>query len=110
MGGPAPVATHPAETREDVLALLTADASEIRRRGATALYVYGSAARDEMHRESDVDLFVEFDPEGAFSLIELIGLEHHLKKLLGRNIDLTTRNGLHPLLRSGIERDSVRVF
>jgi hypothetical protein len=94
----------------ETLEVLKSDAEAIRRFGATALYLYGSAARDELRPDSDVDLFVDYDREGSFSLIELIKLEEHLAGLLRREVDLTTRDGLHPLLRADIERSSVRVF
>jgi predicted nucleotidyltransferase len=29
---------------------------------------------------------------------------------LGRKVDVTTREGLHPLLRSEIERDAIKVL
>ena len=97
---------------QETIAILKANADTIRGFGATSLYLYGSAARDEMQADSDVDLFLDYNrnADGTFSLIELIQLESHLKRLLQREVDLTTRDGLHPLLRAEIERSSVRVF
>jgi uncharacterized protein len=97
---------------EKTIELLKADAETIRDFGATSLHLYGSAARDELRADSDVDMFLDYDRhvDGTFSLIELIRLENHLKQLLQRDVDLTTRDGLHPLLRADIERSSVQVF
>lgn len=97
---------------EETIAILKANADAIRGFGATSLYLYGSASRDEMREDSDVDLFLDYDRNnsGTFSLIELIQLETHLKKILRRDVDLTTRDGLHPLLRADIENSSVRIF
>jgi predicted nucleotidyltransferase len=33
-----------------------------------------------------------------------------LQEGLGVNVDLTTRNGLHPLIREKVEAEAVRVF
>ena len=96
----------------ETVALLQENAEAIRGFGATSLYLYGSTARDELRDDSDVDLFLDYNrtSEGTFSLINLIQLENHLKQLLRRDVDLSTRDGLHPLLRADIERSSVRVF
>ena len=96
----------------ETVALLQENAEAIRGFGATSLYLYGSTARDELRDDSDVDLFLDYNrtSDGTFSLINLIQLENHLKQLLRRDVDLSTRDGLHPLLRADIERSSVRVF
>ncbi len=96
-------------TRSDTLAALRNRADAIRAHGVTALYLFGSSARGETREESDIDLFVDYDPE-RFSFVELVRLRENLSELLGRPADLTTREGLHPLLRPKIEAEAVRVF
>lgn len=97
---------------KETIVLLQENANAIRGFGATSLYLYGSTVRDETRDDSDVDLFLDYnyDHDGSFSLINLIQLENHLKTLLQRDVDLSTRDGLHPLLRADIERSSVRIF
>lgn len=79
-------------------------------RSGGALFLYGSLARNERRADTDLDLFIDYAPESEFSLVELTGLKHYLEAELGAYVDLTTRDSLHPLLRSDIERDAVRVF
>lgn len=97
-------------TRDEVISVLRVEAAAIRKFAATALYLFGSAARDEIGAKSDVDVFVDFDPEGPFSFVELIGLQELLREKLQRDVDLTTRGGLHPRLRARIERSSIKVL
>ncbi len=97
-------------TRDEVIAVLRAEAAAIRKLGATALYLFGSAARDEMGPDSDVDVFIDYDLQSRFSLFDQIGLQEYLKAQLQREVDLTTRGGLHPLLRGRIVRSSIRVI
>jgi len=46
----------------------------------------------------------------AFSLIELVGIKLFLEEKLGIEADVTTRGGLHPMLKGKIERSAVRIF
>lgn len=95
--------------RADIIARLQARASDIKGLGATSLYLFGSTARNEATGKSDVDLFVDYDPE-RFSFVELIRLRERLSDLLGRPADLTTREGPHPLLRPAIEAEAIKVL
>jgi uncharacterized protein len=85
-------------------------ADALRAEGATALYVYGSRARDDHRADSDVDLFVDYDPSRKFSLLDLAGIYNVLADRLGVDISITTRDSLHPKLRERIEREAIRVF
>jgi uncharacterized protein len=96
-------------TRADVIASLRSRAGDVRGLGATSLYLFGSIARGEARDDSDIDLFVDYDPE-RFSFVELIRLRERLSQILGRPADLTTREGLHPLLRSQIEAEAIRII
>ena len=96
-------------TRADTMSTLRARASDIRAHGVTGLYLFGSAARGEASANSDIDMFVDYDPD-RFDFVDLIRLRSELSKALGRPADLTTREGLHPLLRDAIETEAIRVF
>jgi uncharacterized protein len=59
--------------------------------------IFGSVARGEHTENSDIDILVEFNaPIGFFDFIKL---ENHLSKLLGRKVDLISKNALKPAVR-----------
>src|SRR5436189_4130170 len=96
--------------KREAIAMLKAQADAVKALGATSLYLFGSVARGEATKRSDLDLFVDYDPEGEFSLLELVGIKLLLEEKLGIEVDVTTRDSLHPLLRADIEGSAVRVF
>ena len=62
------------------------------RRGARYVRVFGSVARREADRESDVDFLVEL--EAGRSLLDLGGLQMDLESLLGCRVDVVIARGL----------------
>jgi len=42
--------------------------------------------------------------------VELVELEDMLARELGLNVQLGTHDALHPLIKSKVEREAVRVF
>ena len=78
--------------------------------GARSLFLYGSIARDEATRDSDIDLYLDYDFDGRFNAFDLVGIKLFLEETIGSSIDVTTRDGLHPRLRERIEQSAIQVF
>jgi uncharacterized protein len=72
--------------------------------------VFGSTARDEANADSDIDLFIDYDRDSKFNLLDLVDMKLLLEAELRMTVDITTRDSLHPLLKGDIERSAVRVF
>src|SRR4051812_26748251 len=96
--------------RDDVIAKLKQTEPVLRDFGVAALYLFGSHARDQASPASDVDVFIDVAPGAAFGLRPYMGAFETLKQAVGENVDYGTRKGLHPLLRSDIEREAIRIF
>jgi predicted nucleotidyltransferase len=94
--------------KQEVLSLLRNRREDILLRfRVKALSVFGSAARDEMRSDSDVDILVEFQEPATFD--RYMDLKAYLENLLGTSVDLVTRDAVKPRMRPIIEKDMVRV-
>ena len=96
--------------RSDLVKKLKDRADAIRAMGATSLYVFGSTASDEAGPDSDLDIFIDYDRESRFNAFDLVGIKQFLENELGLDVDVTTRDGLHPRLRADIEQSPLRIF
>ena len=96
--------------RQAAVSLISHQADNLKARGATAAFLFGSTARDEATRDSDIDLFIDIEPGRKFSLLDLVGIQRLLPEQPGVEIDVTTRASLHPKLRHEIEREAMRVY
>ncbi len=71
------------------------------------LGLFGSFARGENTRSSDIDILVEFS--APVDLFKYIDLEDHLKRILKRKIDLVSRKAIKPMLKSNILREAIYI-
>jgi predicted nucleotidyltransferase len=97
-------------SRADIVAKIRQNADAIRALGAGSLYLYGSHSRDEAGPDSDVDVFIDRDPAKHFGFIELTELEFLLRDILGAEVDVSTRTGLHPAISGEIQQSAIKVL
>lgn len=64
--------------------------------------LFGSFARGDHSKKSDVDILVRFDQTKEKSLLDLIHAENELKRLLRRKVDLLTIGSVSPYLRKEV--------
>ena len=75
--------------------------------GVKSLGVFGSYARGESKRRSDLDLLVEFDR--VPTMFEFVRLERHLSQVLGVKVDLVMKTALKPEIGKRILSEVVPV-
>ncbi len=86
--------------REELLAL-------VRQYGVGGLLVFGSMARGDAGPQSDVDLLI--DNATKLSGFQLGAFQMDAQDILGRKVDLVTRNALHPMIRERILKEAVPI-
>jgi predicted nucleotidyltransferase len=96
--------------RDDIISRIRKHSDAIRAEGAIALYLFGSIARDQAQADSDIDVLVGYDPKRKFSLLNMSGIRLIIMDEIGREVDITTRDSLHPRLKDRILAEAVRVL
>ncbi|MEK7376656.1 MAG: nucleotidyltransferase family protein [Candidatus Margulisiibacteriota bacterium] len=71
--------------------------------GAEFLGVFGSRARGDFNKDSDLDIVVRFKERK--SLIDIVRMERDISSKLGIKVDLLTENSISPYLKDKIEKD-----
>jgi predicted nucleotidyltransferase len=95
--------------RDEAINQLKQHEADLKRLGVEHLYMFGSTARGEAKDDSDVDLFFDYE-RGKLGLFELMDVKEYAASILGRKVDIMTRDSLHKTLRKTIEATAVRVF
>ena len=95
-------------SRAQILELLARCKPELTARyGVSRLALFGSAVRDQVRPDSDIDILVSFD--GPATSQRYFGVQFMLEDVLGRPVDLVTDKALRSELRPFIEQEAVRV-
>lgn len=75
------------------------------RHGVKNARLFGSVARGEDHKGSDVDLLVQFAP--GTSLFTVLRIQDELETILGVKVDLVPEGGLKERVRERVQPDLI---
>jgi uncharacterized protein len=92
---------------ERVIQILKQNKRDLHRLGVKSLAIFGSTVRNEATGESDIDLLVEF--EGPATFDGYMETKFLIEDMLGRRVDLVTRQALRPGMRQRVESEAVHV-
>ena len=91
---------------EEIKGLIQQNRLELKRQfHVEKIGVFGSYARGDQKKRSDIDFLVTFDE--TISLFTLSGLFIYLQEQLGRKVDVVPFNSLRPELRKYVLKDLI---
>jgi len=79
-----------------------------RQNDVSMIGVFGSMARGEAQKKSDIDLIVHFSKRK--SLLSMVRLERELSEALGRKVDLLTEAAISPYMRESVLKELKVVY
>jgi uncharacterized protein len=81
----------------------------LKKNGVVKAGIFGSYARGEEKKKSDVDILIKVGKK-KFSLLDHVRLERELEERLGKKVDLLTYKGINHLLKDRIISEEVRII
>ena len=99
-----PTKTHNRNSlnRRRILALLQRNEDALKQYSVKRIGLFGSYARNEQTRRSDIDFLVEFR-EPTFD--NFMDLAFYLEKLLGKRVELITEGGMSHRIRPFVDKE-----
>jgi predicted nucleotidyltransferase len=80
-----------------------------RRHHIRKLALFGSILRPDFRPDSDIDVLVEFEP-GFVPGLAFFTMQEELSALLGRKVDLNTREGLSRYFRDQVLQEAETLY
>lgn len=80
----------------------------LKRQGVIKAAVFGSAARGEMTKKSDIDLLLKVSKRKT--LFDLIELKLELEEKLGRTVDIVEYDAIHPLIKGAVLKEQKMIY
>ena len=72
-------------------------------------FLFGSSARGEAEKGSDIDILVELDHRTPIGM-KFFGYQPELEQLLKKKVDLVTSEGLSKYIKPFIDRDKILIY
>jgi predicted nucleotidyltransferase len=73
--------------------------------GIVFMAIFGSFARGEQKKKSDIDIAIEFEKGSQKSLLDLVRIENELRKVFKRKVDLGIFSSLNPYIMEGVKKE-----
>ena len=96
--------------REIVLERLRLSQQELQQRGILHAAVFGSVARGDARKDSDIDILIEIDPQFPMDIYGYTNLKRFIASLFPLPTDVVNRTALKEGLRLDVQQDAIYAF
>ena len=72
-------------------------------------YLFGSYARNEASKNSDIDILVELDYSKPIGM-KFFSFQPELESLLNRKVDIVSFESLSPYIKPFIDKDKIMIY
>jgi len=82
----------------------------LKKHGIKRAGIFGSYARGDYKKTSDIDILVEIPRNMKFSLLDFVGLKYELEDAIGKKVDLVEYVMIRPELKKSILKEEVTII
>ena len=86
--------------------LFFANRDRIRSYSITSLALFGSAIRDELNDDSDIDILIEMEDKTFDNYMDL---KFFLEDIFGRKVDLVPKDRIKPRIKNKVLNEAINV-
>ncbi len=73
-------------------------------------WIFGSYARSEESKESDLDILVDFSPNSNITLFKYIHIINELQSLTGKKVDLVENGQLKDFAQENADKEKILIY
>ncbi|HDP25252.1 MAG TPA: nucleotidyltransferase [Deltaproteobacteria bacterium] len=95
-------------TKDDIITRILGEKEQLVRFGVVSIGLFGSFVRGDQNSSSDVDILLEFTPD-KHTFDNFMEVSFLLEDLLGRKVEIVTRESLSPHIGPLILKEVVHV-
>jgi predicted nucleotidyltransferase len=81
-----------------------------KRNGIVFMAIFGSFARGEQKKKSDIDIAIEFGKSKEKSLLDLVHVENELRRVFKKKVDLGVFSSLNPYIVEDVRKEMHIVY
>lgn len=96
--------------RDQIIGLLQSKRAALESLGISHLGLFGSRARGDHARDSDIDILLDVPARSRFSLLDLVRVEQLVSGLTGLRANAFMERSLDEAFRRTIAPDTIAVF
>jgi predicted nucleotidyltransferase len=96
--------------RSDIIAVLRAHEAALKARGVAHAALFGSVARNEQRRDSDIDIMIELDSDSRVTMFDYVDIKEYVASLFQGPVDVVNRDGLKPFVCPRAAADAIYAF
>jgi uncharacterized protein len=96
--------------KQAIIARLQENQAALKAQGVVHAAVFGSVARGEQRRDSDIDIMIELDPAARVTMFDYVDIKEFIESLFREPVDVVNRDGLKPHVRPRAAADAIYAF
>ena len=94
----------------EAIEILRRSERALRERGVRHAALFGSVARGDNRRDSDIDIMIDIDPDARVTVFDYVELKEYIARLFDQPVDVVNRASLKSHVSPAATADAIYAF